>query len=98
MPLYIEGIIKLVSVNNIKGRDTTQDFTYYTNFIQYTARDGSEKVLEINSKEDFRPLKDKEGVAVITAYKTKAQINKETGGYKDATLYKLSLSQFEPSK
>lgn len=100
MPLYIDGIIKLVQVNNIKGNDKTQDFTYYTNFIQYTDRTGLEKVLEINSKEDFRHVKDQEGVAVINAYKTKAQVARygAEGGFRDASLYKLSLSQFEPQK
>lgn len=99
MPLYIEGVIKLVSVTNVQGRDKTTDFTYYTNFIQYTDKEGLEKVLEINSKEDFRESLDVEGVAVITAYKTKAFVTKGSeGGLKDASLYKLSLSKFTPRK
>lgn len=97
MPLYIEGVIKLICVNNIKGRDRTEDFTYYTNYIQYTDKEGLEKVLEINSKEDFRTLVNEEGVATITAYKTKAQITRD-GNTKDASLYKLSLSKFVPAE
>lgn len=94
MPLYIEGVLKLVQVNNIKGRDMTEDFTYYTNFVQYTDRAGLEKVLEINSKEDFRPQKDKFGVFTLTARKQKAQTEFK-GERRDATLYKLSLSAFD---
>lgn len=98
MPLYIEGTIKLVSVTNVKGNDKTQDFTYYTNFIQYEDRKGLEKVLEINSKTDYREFKDTLGTAVITAYKTKAEVANADGGRKDATLYKLSLSDFTPAR
>jgi len=94
MPLYIEGVIKLISVFNIKGRDKTEDFTYYTNYVQYTDKEGLEKVLEINSREDFRAFLNEEGVATITARKQKAQVAKKDGGFSDASLYKLSLSKF----
>lgn len=96
MPLYIEGVLKLVQVNNIKGRDATQDFTYYTNWIQYTDLTGFEKVLELNSKEDFRDQKDELGVWTIRAYKTKAETEYK-GETREATLYKLSLFAFNES-
>lgn len=98
MPLYIEGVIKLVQVNNIKGNNGTEDFTYYTNFIQYTDRQGLEKVLEINSKDDYRPHRDKDGVATLKATKTKAKVEAGDFKMKDTTLYKLTLSEFIPSK
>lgn len=92
MPIYIEGVLKLVQVSNIKGLDSTKDFTYYTNFIQYTDKEGLEKVLEINSKEDFRPHRDKKAVFTLSAYKTRAEIISGQSAGKEATLYKLSLS------
>lgn len=94
MPLYLEGSLKLVSVNNVKGRDATQDFTYYTNYLQYTDRQGLEKVFEANSKEDFRPIVGKNGVFTITAYKQKA-VTTYDGKERETTLYRLSISAFD---
>jgi len=99
MPLYIQGTIKLIQVNNVKGKDATEDFTYYINFIQYEDKNGLEKVLEINSKADYRDRKDQMGAATLTAYKTKATVNGTAlQGSKETTLYKLSLTDFTPDK
>jgi len=97
MPIYLEGMIVAVEVNNIKGRDATQDFTFYKNFLCIKDKRGEEKVLEINSKEDFRSLRNKDGVAQVTAYKVKAQVERE-GVTRDASLFRLSLSGFTPNK
>lgn len=97
MPLYLEGVIKLIQVNNVKGKDRTEDFTYYTNFIQYEDKEGLQKVLELNSKDDYREFLDQEGMVTIKATKTKAKL--ENGlNLKDATLYKLTLGGFAPAK
>lgn len=99
MPLYLEGTIKLIAAKNIKGKDSTEDFTYYENYLQYTDKKGQEQVLVINSKEDYRDRKDKMGAATITAYKTKAQVeSRNTGKLTDASLYKLSLADFIPNE
>lgn len=94
--LYIEGRIVAVEVINIRGKDKTEDFTFYKNFLEYEV-DGNEKVIELNSKEDFRPHKFKDGVAKIRLYKVKAE-TKKNGEYKDAVLYKPSLTSFAPAE
>lgn len=99
MPLYLEGIIKLVQVNPVKGKDSTEDFVWYQNFIQYEDREGLQKVLEINSKTDYRDRMNVNGVATIMLRKVKAKIEGTSGiGLKDASLYKATLGDFIPEK